>query len=299
MTKNQLVASLEARMRSALDLAGELQELENVEPDVIDMFEKLITSHEDLISMLAGRDSGQGSEFFAPFFAFLADSSDGDEHGFTQRGIVEAAISRAAGMSGSTKRGCNLELICQDFLACNDFTQGGSIDIRSLLSKFARLLGVLIIAVDVNGRPVLNGELLSRLVDEGVRESGDSQVQQQLAEVSDRLDVLQNRGSPRLLAKELLRLISDRGCTFTIGDIAHGDDVEKWHDEEKESGSSAPTGTDTAADGLSSSSRLMAAEILATSRRRHKQRRSNGQLKSKSTPKSSRRRVPGTSTSST
>jgi hypothetical protein len=79
----------------------------------------------------------------------------------------ESAMKRAKGLSGSEKIGHNLELICQDFLANNDFGASAHKDMSSFLCKIERMLGVHLVAVDTaTGRAVYGGELLWRLVEE-------------------------------------------------------------------------------------------------------------------------------------
>ena len=79
----------------------------------------------------------------------------------------ESAMKRAKGLSGSEKIGHNLELICQDFLANNDFGATAKKDTSSFLCKIERMLGVHIVAVDPSsGRAIYGGELLWKLVEE-------------------------------------------------------------------------------------------------------------------------------------
>ena len=81
--------------------------------------------------------------------------------------IFQQAIERSKGMSGSDKLGNNITLICQDFLANNDFGQTPDGDKSSYLSKLETMLGVHLIAVDPSsGRPIHGTDLLWRLVNE-------------------------------------------------------------------------------------------------------------------------------------
>ena len=169
MTLALLIQSLEARMRSALDLLGELPELGVARHDVVSGFEILVENYEALISTVAKYEGGRGNEVFVPYSTVLADSPYDDQHSWTQRGVVEAAFARASGISRSKKRGHNLALICQDFLSCNGF-MSNSRDLEVLLKKYAQLLGISsMIVLDANGRPVLGGDLLSSLIDAAVQ----------------------------------------------------------------------------------------------------------------------------------
>lgn len=79
----------------------------------------------------------------------------------------ESAIGRAQGLTGSDKIGHNLELICQDFLANNDFSKAKDKDRSAYLAKMERRLGVLIIAIDPNsGKPIHGRDLLWRMISE-------------------------------------------------------------------------------------------------------------------------------------
>jgi len=79
----------------------------------------------------------------------------------------QSALSRAQGLTGSEKIGHNLELICQDFLANNDFSKDKEKDLDAYFSKVERRLGVLIIAIDPrSGKPVHGRELMWRMIEE-------------------------------------------------------------------------------------------------------------------------------------
>jgi hypothetical protein len=79
----------------------------------------------------------------------------------------DTALSRAQGLTGSEKIGHNMELICQDFLANNDFSKAKDKDKSGYISKMERRLGVLIIAIDPNsGKPVHGRDLLWRMISE-------------------------------------------------------------------------------------------------------------------------------------
>lgn len=84
-----------------------------------------------------------------------------------QEEVWKAALERAQGLTGSEKFGFNLEMICQDFLANNNFSNVKEKDRSAYLAKMERRLGVLIIAVDPNtGKPVHGRDLLWRMISE-------------------------------------------------------------------------------------------------------------------------------------
>jgi len=79
----------------------------------------------------------------------------------------QSALGRAQGLTGSEKIGHNLELICQDFLANNDFSKVKDKDRSAYIAKMERRLGVLVIAIDPNtGKPVHGRDLLWRMIKE-------------------------------------------------------------------------------------------------------------------------------------
>ena len=94
----------------------------------------------------------------------LADTPDHAPD--TQASVVDAALKRAAQLSGSTKDGHNLTLISTDFLATNDFgTSSGDAKLR-YLAKIETLLGLRLIVVNPDGTQVIfGGETLNRLLD--------------------------------------------------------------------------------------------------------------------------------------
>ena len=65
----------------------------------------------------------------------------------TQKDIVNQALDRSSSLSGSSKQGHNLTLICTDFLASNTFGKKGT-ERASLLARIEQLLNVRLIAVD-------------------------------------------------------------------------------------------------------------------------------------------------------
>jgi len=80
---------------------------------------------------------------------------------------VQSALDRAKKISKSEKMNHNLELICQDFLTNNDFSDSQEKDRGAYLAKAERRLGVMIIAVDPNtGKPIHGADLLWRLIQE-------------------------------------------------------------------------------------------------------------------------------------
>jgi hypothetical protein len=94
----------------------------------------------------------------------LADTPDHDPG--TQASLVDAALKRAAQLSGSPKDGHNLTLICTDFLATNDFaTLSGEAKLQ-YLAKIEMLLGLkLIVANPDCSQVIFGGETLNRLLD--------------------------------------------------------------------------------------------------------------------------------------
>jgi hypothetical protein len=77
----------------------------------------------------------------------------------------QSAFQKAQSLSGSEKIGHNLELICQDFLANNDFSKIKDKDRSAYIHKMEKRLGVLIIAIDPNtGKPVHGRDLLHRMM---------------------------------------------------------------------------------------------------------------------------------------
>lgn len=109
----------------------------------------------------------------------------------------------------------------------------------------------------------------------------------QLAEVNQRLDRMHTHCSPGLIARELLRVLSDRGCKLTIGDFSDGDELEEWDEDQKarESSDLMRTNGRIPRGGSSTSLDQRAAEMLATSRQKRKRRRSNAQSKPRFAPK--------------
>lgn len=84
------------------------------------------------------------------------------------------AFDRAQKLTKSEKVGHNLELICQDFLSNNDFSNSKEKDIGGYISKMERRLGVLIIAIDPNsGKPVHGRDLLWRMMSEKDSDLGE------------------------------------------------------------------------------------------------------------------------------
>jgi hypothetical protein len=80
--------------------------------------------------------------------------------------VYQAALKRAGDVTGSDKVGYNLDFICQDFLANNNFSNIKEKDRSTYLSKMERRIGLSIIAVDTNtGKPVHGRDLLWRLIE--------------------------------------------------------------------------------------------------------------------------------------
>lgn len=85
--------------------------------------------------------------------------------------VVQAALSRAKGLSKSDKNGHNLTLICEDFLSNNEFGKDPKKDIAAYLSKQERLIGLKLIAIDpATGAPRFGKEILWMLIKEKSRQ---------------------------------------------------------------------------------------------------------------------------------
>jgi hypothetical protein len=98
----------------------------------------------------------QKPEEFHQVYAQMADS---------QYETWQQAFKKAQSLSNSEKVGHNLELICQDFLANNDFSKIKDKDRSAYIAKMERRLGVLMIAIDPNtGKPVHGRDLLHRMM---------------------------------------------------------------------------------------------------------------------------------------
>jgi hypothetical protein len=80
----------------------------------------------------------------------------------------QQAVERAKSITNSDKISHNLEMICTDFLATNDFTDPEG-DQKKIIAKYERLLGLKLIAIDPkSGKPVYGGDLLWKMVAERV-----------------------------------------------------------------------------------------------------------------------------------
>jgi len=81
--------------------------------------------------------------------------------------VYQAALKRAEGITNSDKVGYNLDFICQDFLANNNFSNVKDKDRSAYLHKMENRIGVLLIAIDPNtGKPIHGRDLLWRLIEE-------------------------------------------------------------------------------------------------------------------------------------
>lgn len=79
--------------------------------------------------------------------------------------VYQAALKRAEGITKSDKVGYNLDFICQDFLANNNFSNVKDKDRSAYLNKMERRIGLLLIAIDPNsGKPVHGRDLLHRMM---------------------------------------------------------------------------------------------------------------------------------------
>lgn len=116
----------------------------------------------------AGGDEGEAEENYQPkelpapdqwhqIQAWMTDS---------QNEVFKAAIDRAQTVTHSEKYGYNLDFICQDFLANNNFSNIKDKDRSAYLSKMERRIGLSIIAIDPNtGKPIHGRDLLWRLIE--------------------------------------------------------------------------------------------------------------------------------------
>lgn len=86
-----------------------------------------------------------------------------------QWGTWNTALDRAKGITGSDVISHNLEMICLDYLATNDFVDPKD-DQKKTIAKYEKLLGLKLIAIDPrSGKPVFGGDLLWMMVKERVQ----------------------------------------------------------------------------------------------------------------------------------
>lgn len=74
-----------------------------------------------------------------------------------QKMNVSQALARAKELSGSDIKSYNLDLICMDFLATNDFTKSSSDQKARYLAKMESILGLKIVAIDPSSRDLVYG----------------------------------------------------------------------------------------------------------------------------------------------
>ena len=74
-----------------------------------------------------------------------------------QAANIRAALKRAEELSHSEKKGHNLDMICLDFLATNDFRRGDDAQRRRYIAKMEQALGVKLIALDPTTEDVIYG----------------------------------------------------------------------------------------------------------------------------------------------
>jgi len=74
-----------------------------------------------------------------------------------QRDNVHKALERSMELSGSNKKSHNLDLICMDFLATNEFTKAGPEQKAKYLAKIEQLLNVRIVAMDPRSGEIVHG----------------------------------------------------------------------------------------------------------------------------------------------
>ena len=100
-----------------------------------------------------------------------------------------AALERAKGVTGSDTISHNLEMICMDYLATNDFADPAE-DQKRTIAKYERLLGLKLIAIDPKtGKPVYGADLLWAMVKSRVQfeeEEQKKQVESNPAPAADR-----------------------------------------------------------------------------------------------------------------
>lgn len=91
----------------------------------------------------------------------------------------QAAYDRAKNITGSDKISHNLEMICTDFLATNDFLDPKD-DQKRIIAKFEKLTGLKIIAIDPSsGKPIYGADLLWGLVKQRIEfEKEDAKTRQ-------------------------------------------------------------------------------------------------------------------------
>lgn len=75
-----------------------------------------------------------------------------------QMANVEAALKRAGELTGSEHKPGNLDMICTDFLATNDFMSDGKGAIETWFAKFEEKLGVKLVAIDPIKEEIIYGE---------------------------------------------------------------------------------------------------------------------------------------------
>ena len=124
----------------------------------------------------AGKGDGEEKDQEAIFDSDSADDKDElpkpEELHTVQTALYDGqwntwqdALKRAKSLTGSDKIGHNLEMICQDFLANNDFGADAKGDRDGWLAKVERQMGVHLVAVDPSsGKPIYGGELMWRIV---------------------------------------------------------------------------------------------------------------------------------------
>ena len=128
------------------------------------------SSSQDIAAIGGGVQVEDGASFDDPLFG--SDLPEVEEPTFEhfplfpeQKLNVLQALQKAGEISGSTKKGHRLDLICTDFLANNDIVPGKVEENRMrLLAKMERVLGVKIIAIDEQvGEVVYGVNTLDRL----------------------------------------------------------------------------------------------------------------------------------------
>jgi len=80
---------------------------------------------------------------------------------------VRLALQKAAELSKSDKKSHNLDLICLDFLASNDFLAGETDHRPRYLAKIEKRLGVRLVAFDQEGDPIYGIDVLKMVAESG------------------------------------------------------------------------------------------------------------------------------------
>lgn len=97
--------------------------------------------------------------------SFALAHTEGDDA--SQFALVEAALARARQIAGSDKQGHLLTLICQEFLATNDFTGDKNLDRAKFWAKYEALYGKKLVIVNNDTGEIEYGLLTLKNLAEG------------------------------------------------------------------------------------------------------------------------------------